>query len=209
MADHTCQQHTPGSLGCYTRHGCRCTPCRTIHARSCKRATVGLSRMVPDIGTRRRLQALAALGWQMNQIADTLGIHPRNLLRLRAGRAGGRVQQGTAARVRDIYDQISMTLPPDTPQARRRRTTARQKGWLPPLAWDDATIDKPDTKPYMTGRWGKPGSTAEDLAWMVEAGESLLGIQARTGLSISGIEHALKRSGQTHLWDRIKRRGAA
>lgn len=208
--DHLCTAHSPGALGCYTRHGCRCEPCRAVHARSCKRATVGLSRMVPDVGTRRRLQALAALGWSLQAIADALGVHPRNLQRLRTGRKGGRVQQGTAARVTEVYNRLSMTPPPDTPQTRWRRTTAEQEGWARPLDWDEGAIDDPDARPSITrlGSTKPHGATAEDIAWMVETGESLLGIQRRTGLTVSGIEYALKRAERRDLWRKISEKAA-
>jgi predicted DNA-binding protein (UPF0251 family) len=49
------------------------------------------------------------------------------------------VTRSTAARVARLYDLLSMR-PGPSPIAKRR---ALAKGWAPPLAWDDDTIDDP------------------------------------------------------------------
>jgi hypothetical protein len=65
------------------------------------------------------------------------------------------VTAGRARQVAALYDDLSMTPPPETNQreriaASRSRNFARQRGWAPPLAWDDidndeapATVDAP------------------------------------------------------------------
>jgi hypothetical protein len=100
--------------------------------------------LVDATGTRRRLQALAAVGWSQPNLATELG---RNLSSLNRSMTAGRVLAGTAEQVRTLYDQLWLIAPPDTTPAQRAqrdkaRTWAREQGWPSPLAWDDidATI---------------------------------------------------------------------
>lgn len=94
---------------------------------------------VPGIGTARRIQALVAIGWPLPELAARLGWTLANL----CDRAVCRrpcVAVRNARLVADLYDRLSMT-PPTGPQADRARVRARRRGWVPPLAWDDDTID--------------------------------------------------------------------
>lgn len=102
---------------------------------------------VDGVGTRRRLRALMAIGWHMSELARRLGRSPTNFTEVVNGRRP--VCAGTAVAVRALYDELSMTPPvQDTPwgraRAARARNWARCNGWLPPLAWDDESIDDPD-----------------------------------------------------------------
>lgn len=106
------------------------------------------------IGVPRRVQALIALGWSQSQLAARLGIRHRGNFHLHEHRwtiTAGRVRQ-----VHALYDQLSMTLPPETTwhqksAANRSRGYAAVRGWAPPLAWDDDTIDDPAAEPNLTG----------------------------------------------------------
>lgn len=106
---------------------------------------------VPAVGSQRRLRALAALGWPQNRLATELGIAPQNVGRVLNGHA---LSAALAIRIRDLYDRLSMTPPPeDTPESRTRaqRTRARaaRLGWASSLAWDDDTIDDPFAEPQL------------------------------------------------------------
>ena len=99
------------------------------------------SAYVPAVGTRRRLEALTALGWCRAELARRLGRGPSLQIAARDV-----VLRSTAAAVTALYDELSMTLPPERTKAEkisaaRSRRMAREKGWPPPLAWDDDTID--------------------------------------------------------------------
>jgi integrase len=100
-------------------------------------------------GTRRRLQALVALGWTPAQLARHLD---RTTASLRGTMARTRVTVATAEQVRELYEQLSGT-PPDesTPSAARdaehARNLARQNGWPAPLAWDDIDTDPEPPRP--------------------------------------------------------------
>ncbi|MDQ3383539.1 MAG: zonular occludens toxin domain-containing protein [Actinomycetota bacterium] len=103
-------------------------------------------RRVPAVGTRRRLQALAAVGWSLPVLALRVGRTPRNLRRTLTSPT---VTVGTARSITVLYDELRHLTPPRrTPQERagaeQARTYARQHGWLPPRAWDDIDSD-PDS----------------------------------------------------------------
>ena len=105
--------------------------------------------IVDSLGTRRRLRALAALGWTGPMIARELGVTSR------AVTFATRIERPTTAdmraRVAALYDRVGSQRPtyPDNyvaaqAEAIRRRALAR--GWAPPAAWDD--IDDPDETPW-------------------------------------------------------------
>ncbi|MEN3123249.1 hypothetical protein [Janibacter sp. LM] len=103
-------------------------------------------RIIDGTGTRRRLQALVAIGWSMGELARRLDIRPSNIGATIHGHR--EVTVATATRARDLYDELWDT--PAPPSGRhgsvptRARAYADRMGWVPPLAWDDETIDDPD-----------------------------------------------------------------
>ncbi len=103
---------------------------------------------VDSTGTARRLQALAAVGWGAGRLAPMLGIADRYVQSYRR-RERPAILAKTAAAVAELYARLEGTAGPDT-QARR---SALARGWVPPLAWDDGTIDDPDAQP-----WGGQGA---------------------------------------------------
>lgn len=106
---------------------------------------------VDAVGPRRRVQALAALGWSMQQIADQLGMARRQL---QAILRGTQVSARTARAVHDVYDRLCWEAPPACTRWERSAVTrtkawARGQDWVPPLAWDDDTIDDPAAVPQL------------------------------------------------------------
>lgn len=99
--------------------------------------------LVTSVGTARRLEALAVLGWSWPLLERGLGL-PRQTLMFR--RARPRVRAEYARQVRDLYDELSMRRGPSAHAARR----AAAKGWLPPLAWDDEDLEDPRVPPAMS-----------------------------------------------------------
>jgi hypothetical protein len=101
--------------------------------------------LVPSAGTRRRIQALVAIGWSMAKLADRLGVQPTNLP---AVLNRPNVLVATRRAVVSLYDELWDTAPPtdahrDKIAASRARNMARRNGWPPPMAWDDDEIDDP------------------------------------------------------------------
>lgn len=105
--------------------------------------------VVSHVGTTRRVRALVALGWSQSKIAERLGILRSNFFLARGTRD---VTVSTAREVKALYNELSMTLPPeeewrDRIAASRARRYAKARGWLPPLALDDDQLDDPTYRP--------------------------------------------------------------
>jgi hypothetical protein len=96
---------------------------------------------VTTIGITRRLQALAWLGWSVDQVAEAAGVHPDTIADARR-----EPREFMAARVkasiRDAYERMHMVAPAGSDKWERAGVTrvrnhARRLGWLPPLAWTE------------------------------------------------------------------------
>lgn len=107
---------------------------------------------VPSQGTRRRLQALVTIGYSQTFLAGRLGMLVGNL-----GKTlhhNSEVLKSTAEKVAEVYDELAMT-PRVASDHRTRISISRAKNyaewmmWLPPLAWDDDTIDDPFVEPVV------------------------------------------------------------
>lgn len=118
--------------------GCHEYCCRQAHKVYKQLNLLGRTRRYVDAtGTRRRLEALAALGYSMADISARLGCTRTYVYQLRKST---QVRSDNAVAVATLYDRLCMTLP-DHPLAVRARRHAAKQGWLPPLAWDDIDND--------------------------------------------------------------------
>lgn len=92
-------------------------------------------RGVDSTGSRRRVQALAWMGWPAAEVAaragTTRGTLQSEILPTR------RISVRLARRIADVYDQLSMIEGPSAQTA----AVARRLGFAPALAWDDDAID--------------------------------------------------------------------
>jgi hypothetical protein len=100
-------------------------------------------------GTRRRLQALIAVGWTQAQLAAELG---RSTTNLRRSMTSPSVTAHTAARVTDLYQRLWNRPPPHSTNAdlaaiETARALAAAQGWPPPLAWDNIDTDPEPHRP--------------------------------------------------------------
>lgn len=158
---------------------------------------LGAATRVPGIGTRRRLQALAALGWCRGQLATRVDLDPGNLAKTLRSPT---VTASTARAARRLYDELWDTPPPQTTPgearaAARARGHARRHGWAPPLAWDDDTIDDPVATPAgvrsTSGRGSVDRAEVEHLA---SAGCHPDEIARRLGVTPGAIQTARRRA---------------
>ena len=99
--------------------------------------------LIDMTGTTRRLRALVAIGYTQSDLCARLGITDANGTGLFTAARRSRVRVTTACQVAGLYDELSMT--PGPSEAARNR--AHRKGWMPPLAWDDDTIDSHEAQP--------------------------------------------------------------
>lgn len=113
---------------------------------------------VNAIGSARRVQGLAAIGFPVKWTGEQLGfVGPTfNLLAL------GKRQQvyySTAYKIRVLYEKLEMETNPvlhgvKQQSARLAATYAARKGFVKPIFWDFDQIDDPDGFPDFTGACG-------------------------------------------------------
>lgn len=122
-----------------------CRPCKDARAAwqrgyAARRYLARGALSVDAAGTQRRLRALAAIGWSFVELGHRLGMGGCVVSRIAV--ANSRVLLATAEKVSALYDELSMI-----PGGNKTVVTrARMKGWAPPLAWDDDSIDDPSAK---------------------------------------------------------------
>lgn len=97
-------------------------------------------RHVAPVGAKRRIQALAYIGYTQPQIASHTGLSRAALAHIIAGTAD-RILIGTADAIDRTYRQLRWTPGPSSGAMHY----ARRRGWHGPLAWDD--IDDPNAQP--------------------------------------------------------------
>lgn len=94
---------------------------------------------VPKVGAVRRIQALQALGWRH----DDMRAHSGVITHLVLSQPGGWITWRNHARIAAMYSALCMTPGPSA----ATRTRAVRRGWAPPLAWDEDSIDDPHAEP--------------------------------------------------------------
>lgn len=100
-------------------------------------------RRVSAVGTRRRIEALAWVGWSGQQLAAELGV---SRTAVAAHRHRDVVLVSTARAVRDLYQAWGLREGP-SPKA---RATARRRGYVPAAAWDDDDLDDLRGRPHLS-----------------------------------------------------------
>lgn len=145
--------------------------------------------LVDSVGTVRRLQALAALGWSCGALAERLGTTSRALQPVVAGRTK-HVKAQRARAVRDLYDALSMTVG----QSARTVTAARRNGWVAPLAWDDDTIDDPAALPDSSTTAVTTADRITEYEWLCAAGVDPVRAAGQAGISTATIRRHKQRA---------------
>jgi hypothetical protein len=128
------------------RAGCRCAEALAAMAEVRRRLrnahVLGVPMVVPSLGSQRRIRALMALGWTEKLIGAQVGHVTASTVR--GVLMNETVTARTAQRIAEVYERLSMRHGPSA----RTRALARNRGWLPPLAWD--SIDDPDERPVLS-----------------------------------------------------------
>jgi hypothetical protein len=156
---------------------------------------------VDAAGTQRRLQALVALGHPQATLARRLGMTRSNF---GAMMRRPQVTAATARAATRLYGQLWDTPPPvGTPRARaiaaQARAHAAARGWPPPLAWDDDTIDNPAAGP--ASGWQRTSARRPAAGLAADAGELITGqgytrrqAAERLGVTPGALTRALTRT---------------
>jgi hypothetical protein len=147
---------------------------------------------VPNIGARRRLQALMVIGYRHSDLTPKLGFSSAVVL----SQAGNWISQRKHDKVKDVYEQLWDTFGP-APLTSRVRVA--NSGYLPPLAWDDESIDDPNAVPENGDGTKKGDALVEDVDFLVRTGASAEEIGQRTGMAWTSIERQLHRYGRADL----------
>ena len=99
---------------------------------------------VDATGTRRRVEALARMGWTARVVSESVDLRPSTLSKMFWR---GTVSRAIANRVARFYGQNSGTFGGD----RRIAAKSATLGYAPPIAWEDVDIDDPMARPNVTG----------------------------------------------------------
>ncbi|WP_454112807.1 hypothetical protein [Microbacterium maritypicum] len=124
---------------------------------------LGARQPVPARSTHRRVQALVARGWSISKVARELGWTVANF---HAMMHRDTVGAATHRAVAELYERLWDVEPPrathrDKIAYTRALGFAKQRRWLPPLAWDD--IDQ-DEEPPVPDEEGGIDEMAVELA---------------------------------------------
>jgi len=148
-------------------------------------------------GTRRRLQALSAVGWSGAKLAAYLDLDPTGVTRMFTAQ---RILARKARAVADVYDRLWNQAPPEGTQqdkaaATRARREAAAKGWPPPMAWDDDTIDDPTAAAEGAGSdWRGSLPEGDELLWLLELGETYEALAMRFETDVTSVRQARYRA---------------
>lgn len=102
---------------------------------------------IDGTGTRRRIQALIAIGWTFEDLAARAGCTSSNLRQIANGHPCRPVAASSWLLAHRLYNRLWNEIPTDDRWSRASRRMARERGWAPPLAWDDDQIDNPAAEP--------------------------------------------------------------
>lgn len=171
--------------------------------------------LVDGAGSRRRLQALVTIGWSQTRLAKMLGVTVTNLGKVIHG--GGQLRKSTVDAVHQLYEQHWSSGP--TPASRfeqagitRAVAVATQHGWVPPLAWDDDTIDDPFAAPDIGAAVPAMAARVENALDLLDIGESPAQIALRLGVTMSALVQSIRRHAPTAraaAFERELKRGKA
>ncbi|WP_435245170.1 hypothetical protein [Streptomyces tendae] len=177
------------------------------------------SASVSPLGTLRRVEALAVVGWSRAQVAARLG---RSYVSFKNSLKRERISAALAKAVASAYDELWNQRPEDHGipvwNADRVRRQAQADGFYGPLAWDDEDIDNPDALPQDDAEAPAP-TQGENVADRYLLGESvvldaaarraaLLHLMEWTDLSVEQVADRLEmtEAAVSRAWERAKAR---
>jgi DNA-binding XRE family transcriptional regulator len=150
--------------------------------------TAAPTALVDATGTRRRLQALVAVGWPQAELGRRLGVDKKTCNE-QVNAVVTTSYAATALAVRSLYNQLwdqdPTALGVEPRWAAEARATAIRRGWAPPAAWDDDYIDSPAATPDLGDHVDRYTAIAEDALWLINT-QGYTREQAAHRLGITG-----------------------
>jgi lambda repressor-like predicted transcriptional regulator len=158
----------------------------------------------PTVGARRRLQALATLGWSCKALAEHthLSFHT-----LRAVYYRDHITTPTNVAITALYDRFWDVPATPSRSSTQTKVNALRSGWVGPLAWDDDDLDNPDATPNLTGGTGRRKVHVDDIEWLLDLYPAITtrDLAARMGVGVTSIQNHLRRKDRRDLLDRLNR----
>lgn len=181
-------QMTPSNLFLIV-NGQRTTIHRKTHARIL--AVQPLSKpnssmQIDALGTRRRLQALTAIGHSIRTIAQASAVARDRVHHIAMG-LQPTVRRDVAERIAATYERLAFRPPARDKFTTRTRNLAAARGWHGPLAWDD--IDDPAAQPETdhpykpVAKNGRDSMRRAEIKHLLDLGESVAAIASRMDAS--------------------------
>jgi hypothetical protein len=133
---------------CYTHHRCGCIACTEANTERRHMVSAGRAHVFEQIivgrGVRRRLQALAAIGYSARRVSTYLDVTADQVLQWTTR---DRVTSTTLQRVTAVYELLADHPPVATTSGERisinrARNQATLRGWARPIDWDDIDNDQ-------------------------------------------------------------------
>ncbi|MFC7641494.1 helix-turn-helix domain-containing protein [Streptosporangium lutulentum] len=142
----------------------------------------GKNMLIDATGSRRRVQALTAMGWTSDEISVRIGQQNGSTrTNLTDVLNNPRVTRGLADSIIAVYAEMSAQKPLMGFGNRRAKARAQRRKWAPPPAWGGANIDDPAARPdweavlcefVVCGRSVRPGRShcGQCGKWLEEHG---------------------------------------
>ncbi len=145
---------------------------------------------VPAVGSIRRLRALFSLGHDADSLGQKLDLPAGDVWQIMTGDPTV-IAVGLARRVAAVFDEWQMR----PGQNRECRDAAATRGWAPPLAWDELSIDNPAAEP---DRGRRRQVLFDEIYCELRAmGLHREAIAARLGISMDSLYRQLLRYGMS------------
>lgn len=172
-------------------------------------AVMADGRFIDSTGTRRRIQALVAIGWSLSRIGQRIGIAPSNMSTFMQA---SQCTAGKARAVQAMYNELWNQPQTGTDHrskisASRAKKHAQTNGWVPPLAWDDETIDDPNAVPASSEQTLLVHGEVrvEEIDFLIRSGAGQAEILARSGFrNLKSLERLCHRYGRGDIVHRVK-----
>lgn len=146
------------------------------------------------VGTRRRLQALVAIGYDQSVLSRRLGMMEYNVSMLIIGRRD-QTTPATVAAVKALFKELE----PTHGGSKRALNRAQLNGWVPPMAWDEDAIDDPTAQPFIAtvvkGHKAKADNFVARIQDHRELGHTDEYVAKSLGISMDALKAKLRSNG--------------